>query len=109
MAILLWVGLVWLRRARARLAMLGLAILSVVTLSARAFDLRLTSWILQGFTAVVVLVLVVVFQDDLRRGLEQIAVWGAAPPAETAAGRRVDALVGAARPPGARASRRARS
>ena len=33
-------------------------------LAARGFDLRLTSWLLQGFFAVAAIVLVVVFQDD---------------------------------------------
>lgn len=75
-AVLIATAMGWLRRSRARLALTGLAFLVAVYLAARAFGLSLTAWILQGFFAVLVLVLVVVFQEDLRRIFEQIAVWG---------------------------------
>jgi len=75
-AALFWVLLVWLRRSRARLALLGVAIAGGVYLAARLLDFALTAWILQGFFAVLVVVLVVVFQEDLRRLFERIAVWG---------------------------------
>lgn len=73
---LLWVGIAWLRHSRARLALVGLSALGVLYIAARNFDLRLTTWLLQGFFAVGTIVLVVVFQDDLRRLFERIAVWG---------------------------------
>jgi len=96
-AVLLWAGLSWVRHARARLALAGVAIAGALYLLARQLHLQMTVWILQGFFAVGVLVLVVVFQDDLRRGLEQLAVWGLRrrPPAAPADA--VDALVGAVR------------
>ena len=72
-AALLWAGIVWLRRTRARLAMLGIGIIGGVYLVASRLGLQLTAWILQGFVAVFVFVVVVVFQDDLRRLFEQIA------------------------------------
>ncbi len=75
-ALLFWALVLWVRRTRARLALAGLAIVGGVYLLARELDLRLTAWILQGFFAVFVIVLVVVFQEDLRRLFEQIAVWG---------------------------------
>jgi uncharacterized protein (TIGR00159 family) len=96
-AVLLFAALGWVRHARGRLALAGVAITAALFLLARQLELQMTVWILQGFFAVGVLVLVVVFQDDLRRGLEQLAVWGLrrrpqAPPADA-----VDALVGAVR------------
>lgn len=75
-SLFLWAGIVWLRRTRARLALLGLGILGAVYLLARALSLELTAWMLQGFFAVFVIVVVVVFQEDLRRLFEQIAVFG---------------------------------
>lgn len=66
-ALLFWALVLWVRRTRARLALAGLAIVGGVYLLARELDLRLTAWILQGFFAVFVIVLVVVFQEDLRR------------------------------------------
>jgi diadenylate cyclase len=71
-----WAALAWLRRTRARAALAGLAILGAVYFVARQLKLELTAWILQGFFAVLVLVLVVVFQDELRRIFEQIGVLG---------------------------------
>lgn len=96
-AVLLWAGLSWVRHARARIALAGIAIAAAVFLLARQLQLQMTVWILQGFFAVGVLVLVVVFQDDLRRGLEQIAVWGLRRRPQAAPADTVDALVGAVR------------
>jgi DNA integrity scanning protein DisA with diadenylate cyclase activity len=58
------------------LALFGLAILAGFYLLADKMALQLTTWIFQGFFAVLVILLVVVFQDDLRRFFEQIAVLG---------------------------------
>jgi uncharacterized protein (TIGR00159 family) len=75
-AALLWSAMVLLRRTRARMALSGLAILGVVYLFARQLGLRVTAGILQGFFAVLIIVVVVVFQEDLRRFFEQIGSWG---------------------------------
>jgi uncharacterized protein (TIGR00159 family) len=96
-AVLLWAGLGWVRRARARIALGGIAIAGALFLLARQLELQMTVWILQGFFAVGVLVLVVVFQEDLRRGLEQIAVWGMWRKSRAAPPDVVDAVVGAVR------------
>ncbi len=74
-AVLAWVGLRLVRRTRARPAMLGLATLFGIYLVARQFGLGLTAAIFQAFFAVLVLVIVVVFQDDLRRIFEQVGAW----------------------------------
>ena len=74
--LLFWGLIAWTRRVHTRMALLGLAFLSVFYLIAQQFRLQLTVWIFQGFFAVLVLVLVVVFQDDLRRLFEQIATLG---------------------------------
>jgi uncharacterized protein (TIGR00159 family) len=68
--------MVLLRRTRARVALTGVAILGVVYLFARQLGLRVTAGILQGFFAVLIIVVVVVFQEDLRRFFEQIGSWG---------------------------------
>lgn len=70
-----WVGIGAVRRTRARPALLGLATLAAVYFFARGLNLQLTAALFQGFFAVVVLVLVVVFQEDLRRVFEQIGSW----------------------------------
>jgi diadenylate cyclase len=73
--VMLWVALTWLKNTRARLAIPGMAFLGVLYLLAQRMQLQLTTWIFQGFFAVFVLVIVVVFQEDLRRLLESITVW----------------------------------
>jgi uncharacterized protein (TIGR00159 family) len=74
--VMVWAGIAWLRAAPARLAMAGLGILVAIYLVARQLGLVLTTWILQGFAAISVLVAVVVFEQDLRRLFEQIAALG---------------------------------
>jgi diadenylate cyclase len=89
-AALAWVGLRLVRRTRARPALLGLATLGAIYLAARQLGLGLTAAIFQAFFAVLVLVLVVVFQDDLRRIFEQVGAWvsrrGAEEPPSTGSG-----------------------
>jgi diadenylate cyclase len=75
-AVLFWIGIAWLRATRARLALVGLVILGSVYLLALQLGMPLTAWILQGFVAASVLVVVVVFQEDIRRLFEQIALLG---------------------------------
>jgi uncharacterized protein (TIGR00159 family) len=71
---LLWVLIAWVREARARIALGGVFAIAMLFWMARWLDLRLTTALLQGFIAVAALVLVVVFQDDLRRLFESITV-----------------------------------
>ncbi|MBW2498369.1 MAG: DNA integrity scanning protein DisA nucleotide-binding domain protein [Deltaproteobacteria bacterium] len=72
---LFWVGIAWVREARARVALGGIAAIAILFWLARWLDLRLTTSLLQGFMALAALVLVVVFQDDLRRLFEGITAW----------------------------------
>ncbi len=85
-ALLLWVVLLWLRQVRARRALLGLATLIGFYGLAHLLGLELTVWMLRGVFAVLVLLVIVVFQEDIRNLFEQLAVWrtgkrsGPAPP-----------------------------
>src|SRR5262245_7433189 len=81
-ALVLYAGMSWLRRAHAALAALGLSLLGGVYLGARALGLELTTWVFQGFFAVLALALVVIFQDELRRGFEELAAFALAARAE---------------------------
>ena len=77
-ALLLYTGMSWLRRTHAALAVLGLSLLAGVYLAARALHLQLTTWVFQGSFAVLALALVVMFQDELRRGFEELASYALA-------------------------------
>jgi uncharacterized protein (TIGR00159 family) len=74
-ATLLWLVIAWLRNSRARLALVGLGAIAALFGLARTLELQLTTVLLQGFFAAVAVMLVVVFQEDLRRLFEVIAVW----------------------------------
>ncbi len=75
-AALLYALLLALRGARGHLALLGIAMLGVVYLLAQAFELALTAALFRAFFAVSVLVLVVVFQREIRQFFERVAVVG---------------------------------
>jgi diadenylate cyclase len=75
-ALVAWAGIAWLRTTRARLAVVGIGILLAFYAASRQLGLQLTTRILQAFSAVAVLVIVVVFQEELRRLFERIGAWG---------------------------------
>ena len=56
-AAMLWTGIIWLQVTRARMALLGIAILGVFYVVVQQLGFHLTSRLLEGFFAVVVLVL----------------------------------------------------
>ncbi|SHJ82388.1 TIGR00159 family protein [Malonomonas rubra DSM 5091] len=60
-----------LRSARTRAASAGAIFFAAVYFLARQLDLQLTTWLLQGIAAVLVLLLIVIFQPEIRRFLEQ--------------------------------------
>lgn len=71
-----YTGLVWIRKTQAALVATGILILAGVYLAARAFELQLMAWIFQGFFAILVVIIVVIFQEELRQVFERLAVWG---------------------------------
>ncbi|MCU0225913.1 MAG: diadenylate cyclase [Acidobacteria bacterium] len=75
-AVLAYFVIVGLKGAKSRLALAGLTIVSGVYLLARLLRLPLTAWVLQGFIALFVVIIVVVFQEDIRRVFERIATLG---------------------------------
>ena len=77
MALLIYSLLVLLKKTRrAAFVLTGILILALIYLIARWFNLLLTAAILQGFFAVILVALVVIFQEELRYFFEQIAQWG---------------------------------
>jgi uncharacterized protein (TIGR00159 family) len=75
-AVLVYAIIIGMRGARAHLALGGMGILAGVYLLARQMGLGLTAWIFQAFFAVFLIVLVVIFQEELRQAFERLAVWG---------------------------------
>jgi uncharacterized protein (TIGR00159 family) len=72
---LLFIGVVSIRRTHAALVAFGILVLGAVYLVARALGLQLTAWIFQGFFAIFVVIIVVIFQEELRQLFERVAMW----------------------------------
>ena len=53
----------------------GILIVGVIYLAARRFGLTLTTALLQGFFTVILIALVVIFQEDLRHFFERVGLW----------------------------------
>lgn len=71
--IFLYGTLVWFKRTASRGVLIGLALLAIVYFLARALDMYLTSLAFHTTFAVLLFILVVVFQEDLRRLLERVS------------------------------------
>jgi diadenylate cyclase len=71
--------LIWFKERASRFVFIGIGLLGVIYLAARFFQLYLTTVVLQGFFAILLFVLVVIFQEDLRRFFERLAMWGRFP------------------------------
>ena len=72
---LVYTVIAWIRRTHAAQAATGILIMGVFYVAARVLGLQLTAWILQGFFAIFVVMIVVIFQEELRQMFERVAVW----------------------------------
>lgn len=74
-AVLIYALLVWFKRTKTAFVAMGLLMLAIVYTMARLMRMYMTIWIFQGFFAIVVIAIVVIFQEELRHIFERIAVW----------------------------------
>lgn len=74
--VFIYSAIIWFRRTTSRSVVIGILLLMFVYLAARTFDLYLTSLLFQAFFAVLLVALVVVFQEEIRRAFERVALWG---------------------------------
>jgi diadenylate cyclase len=68
-AALLYFGLSRLKGTRALQIVFGLVVLGVVYLAAQGWQLNTLAWLLESFFASIVIVIVVLFQNEIRRAL----------------------------------------
>ncbi len=61
-----------IRGTRAVQMLIGLIVVFLAFLSSQYFDLYALNWILDNFLGSILLVIVVIFQDDIRRALTQV-------------------------------------
>lgn len=77
-ALIYWV-LAWFKKTRAAFVLTGILIVAGFYLIARQFNLFLTASVFQGFFAVILVAVVVIFQEELRHLFEKVAVFGLRP------------------------------
>jgi len=97
-----------IRGTRAAQMLIGLAVVFLAYLSSQYFDLYTLNWILENFLSSFLLVIVIIFQNDIRRALAQVgagSLFGAEPRMEhqdleelirstvALAGKRIGALI----------------
>jgi uncharacterized protein (TIGR00159 family) len=75
-AVFIYLILVWLKKARARFIFIGMIMMGAVYILARLSGLYLTTVALQTFFAVALIMIAIIFQDDLRHFFERIAIFG---------------------------------
>ena len=73
---LVYSGLRWLRRRASRAAALCLLLVATLYVSAHVLDMYLTLSAFRIGLTVILLALIIVFQQDIRRGFEQLSTWG---------------------------------
>ncbi len=73
MSVILYSVLVWFKRTRAAFVVIGMFILGVGYLLARQMDLALTISVFQGFFAIILIAVVIIFQEEIKHLLEQLA------------------------------------
>ncbi|NTW78458.1 MAG: hypothetical protein HGB33_11940, partial [Syntrophaceae bacterium] len=75
-AVMIFGLLTWFKTRASRFVLIGITLLGGVYVAARFFQLYLTTLVLQSFFAILIFVLVVIFQEDLRGFFERLAMLG---------------------------------
>lgn len=75
MTFLIYSLLVWFKKTKAAFVLTGILIIAGIYLITRQFNLVLTAAVFERFFAVILIALVVIFQEELRNFFEQVAVF----------------------------------
>lgn len=73
--VLIYGLLVWFKRTKSAFVATGILVLAAVYTCARMMGMYMTVWIFQGFFAILIIAIVIIFQEELRHIFERIAVW----------------------------------
>ncbi len=78
-SILLYILFLWFNRTKSSFVFAGIMISSIAYMAAKLIKLRLVAALMQGFFTVILVAVVVIFQEEIRRLFEQIASWSLRP------------------------------
>ena len=73
MTLIIYSLLIWFKRTRAGFAVIGLFMFGIAYGIARQLDLLLTTTVFQGFFAIILIAVVIIFQEEIKQFLEQLA------------------------------------
>ena len=73
-AVIVYFGVIWFRRSRSRLVMSGLGTLALLYFAAGLLEMHLTLALFKAGLTVAVVALVVIFQNEIRRAFERVAL-----------------------------------
>lgn len=73
MTALIYSMLVWFKRTRAAFVVIGMFIFGAAYLLAQQLGLSLTTTVFQGFFAIILIAVVIIFQEEIKHFLEQLA------------------------------------
>lgn len=76
----IYLGIVLFKRTRSSAILAGVAVLVLVYVLARVFNFYLTGLALQSFFSVFLFIIVILFQEELRRFFELLGLWGSRRP-----------------------------
>lgn len=74
MTILLYQMYSWFRGTRAIQVLLGLGVVTLIYFATRFLDLYMTSWVLQELGTVLIILIIVVFQTEIRQALYRFSL-----------------------------------
>jgi uncharacterized protein (TIGR00159 family) len=75
MSLLIYAVIVAFKRTRAAFVLTGILIIACVYLVVRQFNLVMTASVFEMFFAIILIIFVVIFQEEIRHFFEEVAVW----------------------------------
>jgi uncharacterized protein (TIGR00159 family) len=75
MSLLLYMLIVAFKRTRAAFVLTGMFIVACLYLVVRQFNLVMTASLFEMFFTIILIILVVIFQEEIRHFFEEVAVW----------------------------------
>ncbi len=75
MSMVVYLLIIWFKRSKAVFVLIGIFIVGLLYLAARELNLQLTAAVFQGFFAVILIALIVIFQEEIKHLFERVAVW----------------------------------
>lgn len=73
MSLLVYSVLVWFKKTRAAFVLVGMFIIGGAYLLAKVFNLYLTTTVFQAFFAVILIAVIVIFQEEIKHFFEHVA------------------------------------